>query len=117
MKKIAFLLIIVAMVATACRKDPVEPKTPETMEQLKVPANFDWKTTRDYQFSFNASQNGLVQVMNSQNVVYQRAFLTAQQTYVMKLTLPTYEKSVKVSFAGKETTVNLSGTNFTINLN
>lgn len=117
MKRILLIMIVATMAMTACRKDRFEPKTPESMEQLQVPANFDWKTTKDYQITFNPSQSGLVQVTNSQNVSYQRAFLTAQQSYVMKLTLPTFEKSVKVSFAGKETVLNLSGANLTVNLN
>ncbi|HMM12056.1 MAG TPA: hypothetical protein PKE03_08185 [Bacteroidales bacterium] len=117
MKRIAFYLIIASLAMTACRKDRFEPNAPKSMEDLQVPANFDWKTTKDYQMTFNATQGGLVQVTDGKNAVYQRAFLTAQESYVMKLTLPAFEKSVKVNFAGKETVVNLTGANLVVNLN
>ncbi|MBK9290357.1 MAG: hypothetical protein IPM52_01790 [Bacteroidetes bacterium] len=117
MKKIMMLLILASVAMTACRKDRFEPNQPKSMEDLKVPANFDWKTTKDYQISFTANQNGLVQVVNSQNVSYQRAYLTAQQPYIMKITLPTYEKSVIVKFAGKDVPLQLRNTNLNVNLN
>lgn len=117
MKKLALILVLASLGITSCQKDRFEPKTPETMEQLQVPANFNWKTTKDYQFTFIASQNGLVQLVNNQNVSYQKAFLTAQEGYIMKITLPAYETSVKVIFAGKEKAVNLTSPNLTINLN
>lgn len=117
MKRAAFILILAVLAMTSCKKDRFEPKTPDTMEQLQVPANFDWKTTRDYQITFNPVQSGLVQVVNNNNVVYQRAFLITQQSYVMKLTLPSFEKAIVVRFGGKDSALNLNSTNLTVNLN
>lgn len=117
MKRAAFILLLATLAMTSCRKDRFEPKTPDKMEQLQVPANFDWKTTKDYQITFNPMQSGLVQVVNSNNVAYQRAYLTTQQSYVMKLTLPSFEKAVVVRFGGKDIALNLNNTNLTVNIN
>jgi hypothetical protein len=117
MKRVAFILLIASVALTACRKDRLEPKTPDSMEQLQVPANFDWKTTKDYKITFTAAQSGIVQLVNSNNIAYQKAFLTSQQSYVMQLTLPSFEKSVVVRFGGKDTALNLNSTMLTVNLN
>lgn len=105
------------IVLTSCRKDRFEPITPGSMEELKVPANFDWKTTRDYTITITAATAGLVEVANANGIAYQKAFLAAGTPYAMKLTLPTYEKSVKLKFQGKTADLNLSGVNLTYQFN
>jgi hypothetical protein len=95
MKKITIIIAIaLTIVFTSCKKDRfdnIDPK-PVNMEELTVPSNFDWKTTKDIQLTMSAPSNGIVEVSNSQNIAYQKAFLTPGTTYTMKLTLPTYEK-------------------------
>jgi hypothetical protein len=114
MKKIIFLsLISMVFVFSSCKKDRFdEPKAPEKMEELTVPSNFDWKTTKDIQLTLSANAAGIVEVSNSQGVVYQKAFLTPALPYTMKLTVPTYEKNVKIRFMGQEVLVELTGSNF-----
>ncbi len=117
MKKIIFLsLISLVFVFSSCKKDRFdEPKAPEKMEELAVPANFDWKTTKDIQLTLSANASGIVEVTNSQGVAYQKAFLTPSLPYTLKLTVPTYEKNVKAKFLGQEQSIVLSGNNLTIN--
>ncbi len=113
MKKTAFIIaIILTVVLTSCKKDRFfEPdKTPENMEQLTVPSSFDWKTTKDIQLTLSAPSNGIVEVSNSQNVAYQKAFLTPGQTYMMKLTLPSYEQNIKLKFLGQVVDIQVTGT-------
>ncbi|MDP2235544.1 MAG: hypothetical protein Q8J88_03820 [Bacteroidales bacterium] len=110
MKKIAFIIaILFPIVFTSCKKDRFDnpDKTPENMEQLTVPSSFDWKTTKDIQLTLSASASGIVEVTNSQGIVYQKAFLSPGQAYLMKLTVPTYEKSVKLKFMGQEAILEL----------
>ncbi|PKP50975.1 MAG: hypothetical protein CVT92_13870 [Bacteroidetes bacterium HGW-Bacteroidetes-1] len=97
------------MIFTSCKKDRFDgpDTTPENMEQLTVPTSFDWKTTKDIQLTLTANASGIVEVTNSQGVVYQKAFLTPGQPYAMKLTVPTYEKSVKLKFMGQEASLEL----------
>ncbi|MBK9291377.1 MAG: hypothetical protein IPM52_07105 [Bacteroidetes bacterium] len=104
MKKIAFFVMIVVLASLySCRKDRFEPNQPKSMEELKVPANFDWKTTRDLTISLSSSNSGLTEVVNgNNNVVYQRAYLTAGANYTMKITLPAYETLLKIKFQGIE---------------
>lgn len=118
MKKIVFFMVI-AVLATlySCRKDRFEPNQPKNMEELNVPANFDWKTTKDYTITLTANAAGMVEVANAGNVAYQRAFLVAGAPYAMKLTLPTYEKAVKLKFQGKTVDLNLSGTSLSYQFN
>lgn len=114
MKKLALLLSIsFGILFTSCKKDINEPKdsTPETMEELQVPAGFNWKTTKDITLTLTATGNGIVVVSNQQNVPYQKAYLSPSQPYVMKLSLPAYEKQVKVKFAGQEGLIELNGEN------
>lgn len=85
------------------------------MEELTVPASFDWKTTKDVQLTLSANANGIVEVMNASNISYQKAFLTPAQPYVMKLTIPSYEKSVKLRFQGKEASLEIGSGNLSYN--
>lgn len=117
-KHILITVLALAALFTSCRKDRFDgPKAPEKMEELTVPASFDWKTTKDIQITFNANASGIVEVMNASNIAYQKAFLTASQPYVMKLTLPAFEKTVKLKFQGKITDLPLSGSSLTYQFN
>lgn len=117
MKKSIYILAILSVVVlSSCRKDRFDdPKTPEKMEELTVPASFDWKTTKDVQLTLSANANGIVEVMNASNISYQKAFLTPAQPYVMKLTIPSYEKSVKLRFQGKEASLEIGSGNLSYN--
>lgn len=118
MKKLVLFSVLLSVIAlTSCRKDRFEPTTPGSMEELKVPANFDWKTTKDYTITFTAASAGMIEVANSNGIAYQRAFLAAGTPYGMKLTLPTFEKTVKLKYQGKTADLSLTGTNLTYQFN
>ncbi len=109
--KRAFIFLVVLLslaVLTSCQKDDIDDiDTINNMEEITVPANFDWKTTRDIQITFTSNTNGIVEVLNSQNVPYQKVFLNPTQSYIMKLTLPSFETEIKLRFLGKESVVEL----------
>lgn len=111
MKKLAFLLMIgMAVLFTSCKKDRIEnPDTkPDTMEELQVPSDFSWKTTKDFSLTLSANASGIAEVNNASGISYQKAYLSTGQAYTMKLTVPAYEKSVKVKFLGQEAELQLS---------
>lgn len=111
MKTRIFILIIsLTAVFTSCKKDRdiEKPSAPTVMEELQVPSNFDWKTTRDIQLTLVANTNGIAEVTNMKGIAYQKAYLTSAVPYVMKLTLPTYEKNVGVKFMGQTQTIELT---------
>lgn len=104
MKKIAFIITIaLTIVFTSCKKDRFEneDQVPANMEELTVPSNFDWKTTKDVQLTLSASSNGIVEVNNNQGISYQKAFLSSGQPYTMKLTVPSMRKQLSLSFWDK----------------
>ena len=112
MKKLAFLFMIgIVILFTSCKKDRVDnpDTTPDTMEELQVPADFSWKTTKEIQLTVSAPSNGIVEVTNSQNIAYQKAYLTPGQSYIMAVTLPSYEKNIKIRFMGQEVLIELTG--------
>lgn len=114
MKKIVLIsVVLLGIVFTSCRKDFEEQPEmiPETMDQLVVPSNFDWKTTRDISINFTAGSKGIVEVTSSNGVAYQKAFLQADAAYTMMITIPSYEKEVLVKFNGRVETVALDNPN------
>lgn len=113
MKKIIFLSAIATIIfLSSCKKDRMfdEPQAPQTMEELTVPNSFDWKTTKEVNLTLTAQASGIVEVANSQLVAYQKAFLNPGSAYTMKLTVPSYEKNVKLRFLGQEVTIELTST-------
>lgn len=114
MKKLFFItMIILLVVFSSCKKDFPEKieNTPETMEDLKVPANFNWKTTSDIYISLKAESDGLTEVAAPNGTVYHRAFLKENETYEVKLTVPAYEKSLLLRHKGREKAIEISGSN------
>ncbi len=108
-KNLLFLLLLIGMGFSSCKKtDQDEPKTPEKMEELTVPASFNWKTTKDFSLTLNANASGIAEVNNTSGISYQKAYLSPGQAYTMNLTVPSYEKSVIVKFNGVQKTIELT---------
>lgn len=78
------------------------------MEDLRVPDGFDWKTTKDYFLTLTSPTNEIVEVTNSSNIVYQKAYLTSGIPYTMKLTLPAYETLIYLKFGNTSTCLELN---------
>ncbi len=116
MKKL-FLVIFFTLpfLFTACKKDynpPVNP-LPDSTEEIKVPNDFKWKTTKDIQLSVKGNANGMVQILSSKGKVYWKVFLTANQTSTIELNIPSYESSLQLKYQGQ--TVSLELTSNTLN--
>lgn len=114
------LLLIIAF--SSCKKDQMIEPSPapaiETMNELKVPSDFNWKTTRDYQFSITTASDGIATISNEDGtVVYQKAFMTANNAYQMKMALPTYETKVRLSFKGQIELIELDNTSLSHQFN
>ncbi len=110
MNKLFIILFSFLLFTTACKKDsPVDPNpvAPENMADMKVNANFDWKTTRDVQITMTGKVNNMVTVFSSEGDTYQKAFLKANQPYTMKLTIPSYETSVRLKYMGQDISLDL----------
>ncbi len=106
-------LIAATFSLTACKKDIVEePETkPLTMEAMDIPVGFNWQTQSNYFLMLKATESGVVEVLNQDNIPYQKAYLTANQPYDMKLTVPGFEEVVKLRFRGTEASLSLDAQN------
>ena len=110
MKKLFILLISALFLFASCKKEKVNNDSSEnvnSMTELNISSDFNWKTTKDYQIKLTASNSSLVKVENGNGVVFQKAFLMANETYNMKLTLPSYQKTVHIKFLDEVNIVKL----------
>lgn len=119
-----FLLIAIGAIFTlsSCQKESVSsmlpaqvtpPKTEQITktEQLKVASDFNWKTFKDIQITLTGTSNSIVEVVSSNQTVYQKAYLSKDQAYTMKLSVPSYETSVHLLYMGKDVSMNLTSGN------
>jgi len=123
MKNLFLLMIIIFLIS--CQKEstnlsstvPVQPvQIIVKTEQLKVSSNFNWKTIKDIKFSLLGTVDGLVEIKSSNNDTYQRAYLKKDQSYMMIVTVPTYETLVHIVYNNKDIVVNLNSNNINQNL-
>jgi len=113
MKKLILFFGTLLVITASCKKDElVQPaQEPVTMENIQVPANFEWRTTADYMLNLTGPVNSLVELVSDKGVVFQRAYILKDQTLKMKLTLPSYEKVVYLQYLGQKVEMKLtSGT-------
>mgnify|MGYP000353771548 CR=1 FL=1 len=110
MKKTLVLLFSIALLISACNRNQNEdpaPETPTSMEDLEVSQNFDWKTTQNYQLKITGTTSNIIKILSEDGVTYQSAFITANVTYNTKLTVPSYEKKIRLKYSGQEVILDL----------
>jgi hypothetical protein len=130
MKKLLLLLVIGAIFTlSSCRKEANSSMLPNSTsttptatqitktEQLKVASDFNWKTFKDIQLTLTGTASSIVEVASSNQTVYQRAYLSKDQGYTMKLSVPSYETSFHLLYMGKDVNVNLSSNNIVYKFN
>jgi hypothetical protein len=104
--KILFIgILFITLIATSCKKDDIEPPTvqkPQNMNELVASQSFDWKTTKDFQFTINGNIDAVVKIVSANGVVYHKGFLKTNSPYKVNLSLPTYEKTVRIIYFGKD---------------
>ena len=125
-----FLLIVIGAILTlsSCHKETNSSMLPNSTtapsatqitktEQLKVASDFNWKTFKDVQLTLTGTSNSIVEVASSNQTVYQRAYLSKDQAYTMKLSVPSYETSIHLLYMGKDININLSSNNIVYKFN
>ena len=129
MKNLILLLTIGLILSFAsCKKESVSSMAPAQVtpsptvqitktEQLKVASDFNWKTFKDVQLTLTGTTNSIVEVASTNNTVYQRAYLSKDLAYTMKLSVPSYETSVHLLYMGKDVSINLSSNNIVYKFN
>ena len=109
------LVVMFAMIFAACKSPSKSGYDSDevngsgiTMEDIKVPKNFNWKTFATYDITFEAEEAGQFQVVSESGTVYHRANLNGKDAYTFNLAIPTFEDKVKVLFRGETVSLDLS---------
>lgn len=111
MKKIILVILItLPFLFTACKKDLNQPTNPtaNSTEEIKVPQDFKWKTTKDIQLNVKGNADGMVQILSSKGKVYWKVFVTANQTSRIDLNIPSYESSLQLKYQGQTVSLELT---------
>ncbi|MCF8234053.1 MAG: hypothetical protein K9G67_01395 [Bacteroidales bacterium] len=113
MKKLIIIIAILSLSLTACQKfEPLQPENPEdtgnkTLSEATISENFNWQTTKNVEVTLTGSVNDVVKVKASNGDIYHKALLSKGITYVTRITIPTFEKEVTLSYNGKNVTATL----------
>lgn len=95
---------MVATLLTSCKKDFMEPITPtkpiKTMNDLKVPANFDWKTSKEVNLNLIGYAKAPVTIKDQDGVIVAKAMLSTGATDI-SISLPTYVDKVWLEYMGQ----------------
>lgn len=99
------ILFFVASIMFACTKEDDMIKAPsegKSFNELNVQSNFDWKTTRDYTITLKGYANSIVKIVSENNqTVYQSTMIKKDVDSSIKITLPSYEKSIRLKYMGQ----------------
>jgi len=130
MKKTVLLLmgLMIIILSTSCSKQwdtpdqtgndtQIQNTEINTMGAVRAPDNFNWKTMKDVEIKINGSSSGIVEAISSKGVIYQKAYLNSNQSYTMKLTVPTYESSIQLKKDGRSELVSISSGNVSYTFN
>lgn len=119
-RNLLLLITLVVVFLSSCKKDeiqpPIKPK-PQTMDELVASPNFNWKTTKEYQFVLKGNFNSVVKIVASSGSLYHKALLKANTVYTTKVTLPSYEKKIRLQYQGNEVELNLTQSTINYNFN
>jgi hypothetical protein len=124
MKKKILLMFIAAISITlwSCNKedDFVTPPTQQgkAFNELNVQQGFDWKTTKSYTFTIKGYANNVLKIVSeNNNTTYQSSMISKDTQSNIVLSIPAYEKSVRLKYMGQDILVSLSGNtiNYTFN--
>ncbi len=119
MKKLLFFIFATSLMFGSCNRDRYkeqhEVDLNNSTKQLSVPQDFDWKTSLDHIITIKSASAGMLDVTNSDGKVYQQVYIHADKSFEMKLTVPTWEKSLQVIFRGKKQPLELTGSPIELN--
>ena len=111
LKSLIILTILISLSFVSCKKDDIEPSVtpkPNSMDKLVASQNFDWKTTKDYQFILNGKSKSVIKIVSENGTIYHKGAFKSSSPYQIKLTLPTYETKIHLIYNGTDIIINLN---------
>lgn len=79
-----------------------------SIEDLNIPANFDWKTQKDITFELRGYQTSSVRLVSEDGTVYHHANLIDNDVYSFELSVPAYMDKIRVMYRGQQEEFDLS---------
>lgn len=103
MRKYQLLFLFLIVLVSACKKDRDQPTeiAPQRMDDLVVPADFDWKTTHTYTFDLSTAHEGIVSIESQDGAVFFKALLSQSADLSVKISLPSYLNKVQIKQMGR----------------
>lgn len=104
MKRSIIFLSFSTLVFASCQKDMVQEENAigynqvESVEDLVVPANFDWKMTKSIKLNLSSHSDAVVQVLGENGNSLEKVFVPAEEVHEVKLNIPSHLKEVIVMF-------------------
>lgn len=111
MKNLSYLIAIVLLGLTSCKKDLLEKVTPTTsvektttFNQVKANQNFDWKSSKEITLKIEGLQtiapvNGTFTVKSLDNkIIFYQAMQSMSQSMTTTFVVPNHIKEISVSF-------------------
>jgi len=103
MRKYHLFFLLLIVLVSACKKDRDQPAEiiPQGMDELVVPADFDWKTTHAYTFELSSAREGIVSIESADGVVYFKGMISQATDLSVEISLPAYLNKVKIKQLGR----------------
>lgn len=104
MKNLLLTVLVALMVLfVSCNKQEEEPTTtmPTSTEDLKVPQDFKWKTTKDIQLTLKGAADDMVEILSPKGVTYWKVFVKANETATSYFSIPSYETALQLKYQGQ----------------
>lgn len=79
-----------------------------SIEDLNIPDDFDWKTQKNISFTLSGYQTGSVRIVSESGEQYHRANLFSDNAYSFELTVPAYMETIRVLYRGQEKSFELN---------
>lgn len=118
MKRKHFLLMVgtITLALSSCIKEDLsDPMLNQSIKEVVVADNFNYETFKTVELNLSAPSGGIIEVLSKDKVHYQKAYLNANQTCTMKVSIPTYVSSIRLRFHGEETLIENVGETFVWN--
>jgi LruC domain-containing protein len=100
-KLLGLMILMIIMIGTGCKKLDPQPSGDEqkTMEDLNVPASFDWNTVHDVYFVISYDLSCMINISSEDGsqVFHFGFFNHTTDTYNITLSIPTYLQTVLVN--------------------